>query len=109
MDEEQRRDKKARIRAEENRAAPFGRDRNGNPPPLTVGAQGNPIRTTAITVYAQGNPIRTTATTAQPATTTNPGSRINMVTAAMNPCNRVLNTINDMQGHYNGNQGPSLD
>ena len=80
-----------------------------NPPPLTVGAQGNPIRTTVITVDSQGNPIRTTATTTQPTTTTT-GSRTNMITAAMNPTsNRVLNTINDMQGHYNGNGGPPPD
>ena len=65
MDEEQRREEEARIRAEENRAPPFGRYRNGmpNPLPLTVGVQGNPIRTTVITVDSQGNPIRTTATT----------------------------------------------
>ena len=39
MDEEQRREEEARIRAEESRAAPFGRDRNGmpNPAPLTLG------------------------------------------------------------------------
>ena len=70
-DEEQRREEEARLRAEESRIAPFGRDRNGlpNPPPLTVGAQGNPIRITVVTADAQSNPIRTTATTTQPATT----------------------------------------
>ena len=111
MDEEQRREEEARLRAEESRIAPFGRDRNGlpNPPPLTVGAQGNPIRITVVTADAQSNPIRTTATTTQPATTATT-TRTNMITAAMNPTsNRVLNTITDMQGRYNENGGPPTD
>ena len=111
MDDEQRKEEEARIRAEESRAAPFGRDRHGmpNPPPLTVGMQGNPIRTIAVTTDSQGNPIRTTATTTQPTTTTT-GSRTNIITTAMNPASdRILNAINDMQGHYSENGGPPLD
>ena len=54
-----------------------------------------------------GTNIRANAKTTLPTTTS---ARTNMITAAPNPAPyRVLTAITGIQGHYNGNGGPSTD